>query len=250
MYNPSGVGGPEFIELTNTGTTPLNLQGAYFEDGKPFDHFVFGAITLQPGAYIVVTNDTTAFQARYGSSVQIAGQYTGALSNSGERIVLRDAAGNPIMDFTYGDNPALGWPTQPDGGGYSLEVLFTNGDYNNPLNWGGGTDLNGSPGAAGSGPDTDRDGQGDRAEALAGTNSRNPASSFKITDTVRNASGQMTLTWPSAPGRSYRVEFRQDVANGAWQTLATVPSGGTQTSFTDPSSGGVDARFYRVVVVP
>ncbi len=249
MYNPAGVGGAEFIELTNTGTIPLNLQGAYFENGKPFDLFVFGALTLQPGAYLVVTNDTAAFQARYGTGVQIAGQYTGALSNSGEQITLRDAAGNPIMDFAYGDDPALGWPTQPDGGGFSLEVLFTNGDYTNPLNWGGGTDLQGSPGAAGSGPDTDRDGQGDRLEIIAGTDSRSPASVFKITSTTRNAAGEMMLTWPSAAGRSYRVEYRDSFSSGGWQALTTLPSGGAQTSFTDPASAGLAARYYRVVIV-
>ncbi len=47
--------------------------------------------------------------------------------------MLRDSLGNVIHDFSY-DNTAP-WPTTPDGGGPSLEVIDTEGDYNDPLNW-------------------------------------------------------------------------------------------------------------------
>jgi hypothetical protein len=74
MYNPSQRA--EFIELTNIGATPLLLEGAYFDDGKPFDRFTFGAYTLAPGAFIVVTNDIHAFETMYGfGMVAIAGQF-------------------------------------------------------------------------------------------------------------------------------------------------------------------------------
>ena len=48
----------------------------------------------------------------------IAGQYTGSLSNGGERIGLKDAVGQVIADFRYHDE----WYPASDGRGRSLEV--------------------------------------------------------------------------------------------------------------------------------
>ena len=46
-----------------------------------------------PGQYIVLVKNETAFAARYGSSIPIAGVYSGNLSNSGERIIPVDGSG-------------------------------------------------------------------------------------------------------------------------------------------------------------
>ncbi len=48
-----------------------------------------------------------------------AGRYTGSLSNAGERIELRDAAGKVIHSFRYEDN----WYKATDGAGFSLPVV-------------------------------------------------------------------------------------------------------------------------------
>ena len=246
MYNSSAVGGVEFIELTNTGNSPLELQGAYFEDSRPFDQFVFQAMTLQPRAFVVVTNDIDAFRNLYGNNTTIAGQFTGALNNNGERIVLKDAQGNTIQDFTYGTN-AL-WPAKANGGGSSLEILLTTGNYNDPANWREGVEANGSPGVLGVGYDGDGDGQPDRVEVVVGTNPSDPNSIFRVTQVSVNASGHVTITWPSAPGVSYQVEFKSEAAANGWQFLTTVPGGGSTTSFTDTSAAGQPNRFYRVTV--
>jgi hypothetical protein len=230
MYNPLS-GGAEFIELTNIGATPLLLEGAYFDDGNPFDRFTFGAYTLAPGAFIVVTNDIFAFESMYGfGMVAIAGQFSGLLDNAGERIVLKDADGNVIQDFTYGS--AAPWPTSPDGTGVSLEILSPTGDYNDSGNWRAGVEMNGSPGFLGAGFDSDSDGQSDRLELALGTDPNDPASSFRIIDTSRNANGEITLTWPSAPDFTYLLEFTTILDPPDWQPLANVPSAGTMTSYT------------------
>ena len=247
MYNPP-AGGVEFIELTNIGATPLLLEGAYFDDGNPFDRFTFDAYTLAPGAFIVVTNDISAFETMYGfGMVAIAGQFSGLLDNAGERVVLRDADGNIIQDFTY--ESAAPWPTSPDGMGVSLEILSPTGDYNDSDNWRAGVEMNGSPGFLGAGFDTDGDGQADRAEVGMGTDPNDPASSFRIIETSRNANGEITLTWPSAPDFTYHLEFTTVLDPPDWQPLADVPSAGAMTSYTDTTAPGQVQRFYRATAI-
>jgi hypothetical protein len=63
----------------------------------------------------------------------------------------------------------------------------------------------------------------------------------------RPGSGDMTVTWPSLEGRTYRVEYSDDLFT--WHVAADdLPSAGYGvTSWTDDiASGTVTRRFYRV----
>ncbi len=115
MYHPAEPN-TEFIELVNTGAAAINLNLVQFTKGITF---TFGNVELAPHAYTLVVQDLAAFQARYGASLPVAGQYQGSLSNGGERIQLRDAAGTVIEDFSYSD----GWYDLTDGLGFSLTAL-------------------------------------------------------------------------------------------------------------------------------
>ncbi len=114
----------EFIELKNIGAETINLNLVSFTDGIDF---TFPSIELASGEYVVVIQDHNAFETRYGSSVNVAGQYAGRLSNGGERIKLEDALGQTILDFNYKDN----WYDITDGQGFSLTIRdSTNPDPN------------------------------------------------------------------------------------------------------------------------
>jgi len=120
MYHPQNTGNindpnTEFIELTNIGSNPINLNLVRFTKGVTF---TFPAYDLDPGAHVLVVKEKNAFAARYPGDMPIAGQYEGSLNNGGERIVLMDAVGQPIVDFKYED----GWYPVTDGQGQSLEV--------------------------------------------------------------------------------------------------------------------------------
>jgi hypothetical protein len=52
--------------------------------------------------------------------------------------------------------------------------------------------------------DTDNDGQSDWAEFVAGTDPKNPVSSFHLDPTILPGD-QIRLAWPSAPGHGYRL---------------------------------------------
>ena len=148
MYHPQDTNEPddpneEFIELQNTGAAAIYLNLVRFTNGIDF---TFGPVELAAGGHILVVNDLSVFEAKYGTGKPVAGQYIGSLANNGERIRLEDAIGTTILDFSYKD----GWRSITDGDGYSLSIIEpANPD---PNSWGEkdawrpSAYINGSPG--------------------------------------------------------------------------------------------------------
>jgi len=144
-YNPTNAA-HEFLEIQNVGGSAVDLSGMAFE-GITFTFNV--GTSLAPGARLVVVSDfgPAEFAARY-PGVAVFGYYSGNLNNGGERLALKDRFGNYIFSVDYDD--AGGWPTAPDGGGFSLEVTDAFGDPDDPANWHPSVARGGSPGAANS----------------------------------------------------------------------------------------------------
>ncbi|MCI0746248.1 MAG: lamin tail domain-containing protein [Verrucomicrobia subdivision 3 bacterium] len=153
MYHPapaaSGPFGPEefeYIEIKNIGPTALDLRGVRLDIGIDFN-FTGSAVTnLQSNQRVLIVRNQAAFTARYGTGFNIAGQYSGALDNAGERIRLLDAAGEEILDFDYENN----WYPITDGHGYSLVIVNENAPWDTwdeKASWRPSGQLNGSPGA-------------------------------------------------------------------------------------------------------
>jgi len=153
MYHPADTGNPddpntEFIELTNIGSASINLNLVRFTNGVDF---TFPSFDLVPGAYCLVVKDTAVFTAKYGAGLPVVGEYTGSLSNAGERIELLDAMGAVIHDFRFEDN----WFDITDGLGFSLtvrdpKITYPN-NYANKSAWRPSAYAGGSPGADDSG---------------------------------------------------------------------------------------------------
>ena len=55
------------------------------------------------------------------------------------------------------------------------------------------------------------------------------------------------LLWSAVPGRSYRVQWKQQPGDATWNDLADVTASTNSASFSDPV--GETQRFYRVIVV-
>jgi hypothetical protein len=133
MYHPLDSGNPddpntEYIELSNTGGSTINLNLVRFAKGVDF---TFPGFELPAGGYCVLVKDLAAFEARYGSQLPVAGQYAGSLNNNGERLELVDAGGATIESFVYDDE----WFAQTDGGGQSLTRADPQADGNEPAAW-------------------------------------------------------------------------------------------------------------------
>ena len=122
MYHPPDANdgsdpNTEFIELKNIGTQTVNLNLVSFTDGVDF---TFPDMNLAAGDYVVVVEDQNAFSSRYPSfSGTIAGEYTGKVSNAGERVELCDALGQTILNFGFKD----GWYVITDGNDFSLSII-------------------------------------------------------------------------------------------------------------------------------
>lgn len=103
----------EFIELLNTGPTPLDLSGSYFEG----INFVFPpGTTLNVTEYLVI-----------GESPDHDFQFTGSFSGDGEQITLRDATGAIVDRVDY--SARFPWPIID--GGASMQL--TNATLDNDL---------------------------------------------------------------------------------------------------------------------
>ena len=147
MYHPYDPN-TEYVELKNTGAETINLNLVKFTNGIVF---TFPNIELAPNEYILAVQDHNAFEARYGQGINIAGEYSGKLSNGGEQIRLEDAIGRTILDFDYKDD----WHLITDGDGFSLTVIdpiITEAiNWNDQDSWRASAYIGGSPGADDSG---------------------------------------------------------------------------------------------------
>ena len=124
MYNPAGKPDhKEFVELQNTGAGDIDLTGVRFTDGIDF---IFPAMTLGPGEYVVAAANLTEFQDWYGTEINAIGSYApdkdeNHFSNGSENVTLRmpapyDAA---ILRFEYNED----WYDVTDGNGASLVIV-------------------------------------------------------------------------------------------------------------------------------
>ena len=135
MYNPP-VPKASFIELFNTSTTSTFDLSNWRLGGADF---TFNAGTLiAPGGFVVIAKDRATFAATYGSSLPLAGEFSGQLKNSGERLSLiqpAPTAGEDIVidEVTYSD--ALPWPPAADGTGPSLQLIDVSQDNSRVANW-------------------------------------------------------------------------------------------------------------------
>jgi hypothetical protein len=136
MYNPpeSGNDSLEYIELHNYGSVPVNLEGYTFTGvDYVIPAQVMGFPPIMPaGEYTVVAINHVALMNTL--SLGFASSWTsGALSNNGEGISLRDAQGN-LVDTVFYDN-TVAWPAIADGGGASLERCDHTSDGTLPASW-------------------------------------------------------------------------------------------------------------------
>ncbi len=146
MYNPpeAGVDVTEYIEVYNSGSTPVDLLDYYFSAGIAYTQTT--SYVLGPGAYGVFAVFAANLQAYNPTTTNIIGEFTtnnfNGLSNSGETITLRNSVGQIADSVLYG--VAAPWPTGPNGGGPSLELTDPLLDNNQAVSW--AASVNGPPG--------------------------------------------------------------------------------------------------------
>lgn len=133
----------EFIELTNTGTTAVDLSGWHFWDesnlpggGVPATVDISSLGTVQPGKSVIITEATaSAFRTAWGldASVAILGSNTQNLGRN-DKIVIYDASNTVVDTLDFGDESTPGGTirTQNRSGGPNSDAVL---GTNNALNW-------------------------------------------------------------------------------------------------------------------
>lgn len=127
MYNAPGNDSLDFIELYNNSGIARNLWGCYFSRGIDF---TFPNVTMQPGEYIVLAEDSANFELTYNITPF---KWSGSLDNNSEKIIFNYVDGDTIDLVDYNDNN--GWDPLADGKGYSLVLCDPNSDNNDTLSW-------------------------------------------------------------------------------------------------------------------
>lgn len=119
----------EFLELSNAGTSGIDLTGIYFGGTGLVYQFPAGSI-LPAGTALFLASDATTFQSRHG--IAPFGQFTRNLSNANENLLLSDAFGNEIDQVHYYDD--FPWP-DADGNGKFLHLISVTLDNSLASSW-------------------------------------------------------------------------------------------------------------------
>jgi len=93
--------------------------------------------------------------------------------------------------------------------------------------------------------DFDHDGASDLFEFQTGTDPADSASAFRL-ELSSTLAGSATLSWPMAPGRSYLVQFKNELGEATWQAFSghvVVVGSRAYASETEPVPA---SRFYRI----
>ncbi len=141
MYHPPD-GAAEFVELWNLESRPVDLSGATLDGVRAT---LPAGTVIDAGGRLVLAGDAHAFW-RDHPGVPLAATFDGNLSNSGETITLRDAAGQVLAQATYHDDGF--WPLSPDGLGWSLVLPDPGANPADPEAWRASSRPGGSPGEA------------------------------------------------------------------------------------------------------
>ena len=60
----------------------------------------------------------------------------------------------------------------------------------------------------------------------------------------------MTISWTSAPGKSYRVAYKNSLSDTTWTDLSgNLTATSTATTWTDGTANRNTQRYYAVYVV-
>jgi hypothetical protein len=175
---------------------------------------------LNPGESIVVVHNRAAFISRYGTGIRVAGEFSGALDNAGERLTLLGPLGELILDFSYSPS----WYPITDGGGFSLVAADPTAPpsaWGQAGNWRPSSRLGGSPGSADPPPPP--------AVLSAGVASGNA----------------LRLTWPASSGSFNLYRAASPEAAAGWAAVTDSPVlVGDQWVVTLSLTG--PAYFYRL----
>lgn len=218
----------EFIEVMNVSGQAIDLGGCAFvlipvKNRLEGVEFKFEPTTIiKSNERLVIVANRLAFETRY-PGIEIAGDYSNRLDNSGEWITLIDKGGTIIDSFRYNDKSP--WPELADGEGPSLYLPDPSKllDTSNAENWSASMTGGGNPTSANAinffgNPTADADEDGTIAimEYALGLSDFIPSSDQFPKVKIINIEGQNYLNFtfrknPETTSISYHIETSTDM---------------------------------------
>ncbi|HUK84097.1 MAG TPA: sialate O-acetylesterase [Verrucomicrobiae bacterium] len=99
------------------------------------------------------------------------------------------------------------------------------------------------------GPNDDPDGDGftNSEEWQAGTHPLQASSAFTAQQVTQEPTG-FRITWASVPGKSYDIEYKNEMMPGSWNSLTSnIPASASPTTdYLDTTAVGLPKRFYQI----
>lgn len=132
-YNSQASTDPgDWVELYNPMPYTLDLSAWQFFDEN--NEFIFPAgVSLAPGEYLVLVEDSTIFSAIFPNVHNYLGNFGFNLSGGGERITIFNDD-MCLVDYVIYDDDAP-WNTIPDGNGPTLSLIDHSFDNANSSSW-------------------------------------------------------------------------------------------------------------------
>jgi spore coat protein CotH len=128
-YDPAEGSDGEYVELYNPGAAAIDMSDWSLADAV--DITFRGGTVIPAGGHMVFVRDDAVFRSINASGIYVGGDYSGKLSNGGERVALIDSSGAVVDELTYGD--AAPWPIVAAGA--SLERIDHTGPSDDGSNW-------------------------------------------------------------------------------------------------------------------
>jgi hypothetical protein len=123
----------DWIEFYNPSDKVTDLSGYQFSAGSKNSYAFEQGCTIEPSGYLVVCRDSALFNALWGRGVTIGGVIPFGLSGDGEKLTLKNNAGEIIDEVQY--MPSGGWPAEANGAGSTLALVNPQFDNGKPENW-------------------------------------------------------------------------------------------------------------------
>jgi hypothetical protein len=217
----------EFLELLNTGSAPVALDGIRLRGGVDLLITPTNApVPLAAGTRGLLVRDRARFLERYPGATNILGEFRGQLANDGERVALTGLIEESVFDFRY--DPA--WAPVTDGGGFSLVLVDERATQpwllGDARAWKASARPGGSPGL----PEPS-------AQPLA-----------PVLSATRLPNGTVRLSFVAEAGVGYSLVARDRLDTGSWTVVETFPAGASRTVERNETPAGA-GRFYQVVVL-
>lgn len=138
-YNPG-----DWIEILNRGNADKDISGWILRDGKTDNIFVIPAgNVLSAGERLVIADSLESFTVKFPTVSNVIGEPPFSFSNGGDAVRLYLPSGKIQYSVRYKDSAP--WPLDPDGTGFTLELVDEPGNPNDAAAWVAGC-LYGSPG--------------------------------------------------------------------------------------------------------